>query len=82
MNKQGDLPKFSRKNKRTQRELKHVNFDYYIKGVNYDKKTLPSSKKPTISITSSSPNKFQSRSSSDIHQYVKLSQKEVAKTLK
>ena len=50
MNKQGEIPKFSRKNKKPQRELKHLNSDYYIKVLNPDKITAASSHRYTNTI--------------------------------
>lgn len=79
MNREGEFPKFCRKNKKTQRELKHLNFDYYIKGTNPDVKTLASSKK-LLSSRNSSEHRFASSSSGDRLKIFRQSQKDVSKT--
>lgn len=67
MNKKIEIPKFSRKNKKSQRELKQLNSDYFIKVVEPDKKTSTTSRNIADTNKGSVSNKkmFSSESSSE-----------------
>jgi hypothetical protein len=71
MNKKIEIPKFSRKNKKSHRELKQLNSDYFIKVLEPDKKTSTTSRNMADTNKGSVSNKKMFSSESSCENFTK-----------